>query len=505
MTKEQFDVLLKAKHIMVEQADDAIAFMRTCELEDSVTYHYELYLAAFNNLNFKVAEKVLKSLVRQLPRITDDRTKGIVYSMMVADALNNEKYNNAITIYYEYKKLGLEDTRLNYNFDNFMLHILGENKIYSRYKKFAHALSKNDALKQADAYNAITFYYNSSIICYEVSDFVDLESNVNKIVEIQKSDQKTLHPIKCQYLCDIMQIFLENTKAKTKKDKINIVEKYKEFLENVTDNPTIEVFDRIDAHLPLVQRAVEVKDYVFAKARINKMLSGNVTTKIRIKLYQFLCDMYREAKDNKYVQCLEILNKLLLKQEKKDKDSVNEGIINSIRFHEVQQSYKEIQHRYETDQLTGCYSRNVLYKRASKTFAQGQEAAIVFFDLDDLKETNDAYNHSYGDQYLRIFVNEISKMMEEGMELFRYGGDEFVLIFPHADMEIIEKFIKDVIERFKEPELIYNKYIKINFSAGIALYPEDGTNLEDILKIADDAMYEAKKNHIGYHIHSKDK
>ena len=281
--------------------------------------------------------------------------------------------------------------------------------------------------------------------------------------------------------------------------------KYKEFLENVTDNPTIEVFDRIDAHLPLVQRAVEVKDYVFAKARINKMLSGNVTTKIRIKLYQFLCDMNREAKDNKYVQCLEILNKLLLKQEKKDKDSVNEGIINSIRFHEVQQSYKEIQHRYETDQLTGCYSRNVLYKRASKTFAQGQEAAIVFFDLDDLKETNDAYNHSYGDQYLRIFVNEISKMMEEGMELFRYGGDEFVLIFPHADMEIIEKFIKDVIERFKEPELIYNKYIKINFSAGIALYPEDGTNLEDILKIADDAMYEAKKNHIGYHIHSKDK
>ena len=308
---------------------------------------------------------------------------------------------------------------------------------------------------------------------------------------------------KGKYIFDLLQIFLKNAKSKTRKEKLEIANQYKVFINEFEGNSLVDGYTHIEAHLPILEMILETKDYAYVRQRINKMLKGDMPSKIRIKLYQLLCEVYRQLKDEKYLKTLQVLTKLLLKQQKKDQKSVNEGLINSIRFYEVQQSYNEIQQRYETDQLTGCYSRNVLYKKANKSFANGKAAAMVFFDLDDLKETNDEFNHSYGDQYLRSFVKEVVNLMDQGSELFRYGGDEFVLIVRHNDASKIEEFIKSVISRFAEPIQIYEEQIKINFSAGIALYPQDGSSLEELLKNADNAMYQAKKNHLGYLFHKK--
>lgn len=501
MTKEQFEVLLKARHIMSEQADKAIEYLKGLEVEESVQKHYELYLSAYNNVNYKVSEKVLKSLIKFLPNITDKKTKGIVYSMMVADAIRSEKYNNAIEVYYEYKKLNIQDDRLDYNFDNCMLNLLAENKIYSRYRKYSQSLAKNPYLYQIEPYIAMTFFYNNAIIYNQIGDIKEIEKNVEEIEKLYNGDKQTQHPEKCQYIYEIMQIFLLCCNAKSPKARLVVADEYKKFLKRHENNLLVSHFDRIDAHIPIIESIIKIKDYSFAVPRIKKMLRGEMNTETRVSLYKLLCEIYRVQKDEKYVKTLETLNKLLLKQEKKYQASVNEGIINSIRFHEVQRSYQEIQQRYETDQLTGCYSRNVLYKKTNEIFSNKRPIALIFFDLDNLKETNDAYNHSYGDQYLRSFVSEIVKLKSESADLFRYGGDEFVLIVHTNDTDEIKDLIESIFNVFKNPVQIYDQAIKINFSAGVSLYPQDGSTLEEIIRHADNAMYQAKKNHLGYLFH----
>src|SRR5690554_1183787 len=220
MTKEQFEVLLKARHIMSEQADKAIEYLKGLEVEESVQKHYELYLSAYNNVNYKVSEKVLKSLIKFLPNITDKKTKGIVYSMMVADAIRSEKYNNAIEVYYEYKKLNIQDDRLDYNFDNCMLNLLAENKIYSRYRKYSQSLAKNPYLYQIEPYIAMTFFYNNAIIYNQIGDIKEIEKNVEEIEKLYNGDKQTQHPEKCQYIYEIMQIFLLCCNAKSPKARL---------------------------------------------------------------------------------------------------------------------------------------------------------------------------------------------------------------------------------------------------------------------------------------------
>lgn len=501
MTKEQFEVLLKAKNIMLEQADDAISYLRNLEIEESVKGHYDLYLSSFNNLNYKVSERVLKSVTKLLPTIADKKIKGIVFSMMVADAVNNEKYNNAIAIYYEYKKLNITDDRLDYNFDNFMLTVLGANRIFSRYRRFSHSLEQNPYITKMDPYVALTFYYNNIMTFYYVSDKVEIEKNYNKVLDIKNSHRDTDYPVKCQYIWELLEIFYNNFSAKNTKDKENIASSYKKFLIEFEGNPVVNPYDRIDAHVPIIEAIASLKDYKFVVSRIKRMLKGDMSPKVRIDLYKILVDIFRVTKDDRYIRTLELLNKLVIKQLKKDQESVNEGLINNIRFHEVQQSYREIQERYETDQLTGCYSRNVIDKKTDEIFITKQQTAFIFFDLDDLKQTNDEHNHSYGDQYLRTFVNEVGKLKGPNADLFRYGGDEFVLVIPDYDFEKSEIFIKEVLRTLKKPIEIFDQMIKINFSAGIALYPQDGSTLDELLRKADNAMYLAKKNHLGYMFH----
>lgn len=151
------------------------------------------------------------------------------------------------------------------------------------------------------------------------------------------------------------------------------------------------------------------------------------------------------------------------------------------------------------DKLTGLANRNLFVEEFRKIKVEADklkfEAAIIFIDVDKFKEINDNYGHDVGDLVLEKIAKRMENNLRENDRLARMGGDEFVLALTKLSskteaIQILKRLIKDL----KRPFSIMDKEIEINFSAGVSIYPNDGEKLDKLIKNADLAMYQAKKN-----------
>jgi diguanylate cyclase (GGDEF)-like protein len=148
------------------------------------------------------------------------------------------------------------------------------------------------------------------------------------------------------------------------------------------------------------------------------------------------------------------------------------------------------------DHLTGAMSRQAFDLRLQEEIERAQiyryTFSLVFLDLDHFKEVNDNYGHARGDQVLVEFARRIMDDLRTTDTLFRYGGDEFVLLLQGIDEKRGPGFVQRLLESSINSPIGKNPPITISFSAGISYFPEDGTLLEELLKAADERVYFAK-------------
>lgn len=152
------------------------------------------------------------------------------------------------------------------------------------------------------------------------------------------------------------------------------------------------------------------------------------------------------------------------------------------------------------DYLTGFYLREpfVPYLRdlVVQTKLKRGEFSMLILDIDHFKKYNDKYGHQFGDEVLKYVAGSIRlSLFDVPNTVFRYGGDEFVIVLP----ENTPKETAQIAYRLKynmkhRPFLFNNVFHKITLSVGIAGYPKDTENIDDLLKKSDEAMYYSKKN-----------
>ncbi|GAE37032.1 sensor domain-containing protein [Halalkalibacter akibai] len=152
------------------------------------------------------------------------------------------------------------------------------------------------------------------------------------------------------------------------------------------------------------------------------------------------------------------------------------------------------------DVLTGVPNSLHLHKSIDKLLVTKQPFALLLLDLDRFKLINDAYGHSFGDLLLKQLSLRLRKKDTENVQIFRPGGDEFVFLAPYENLVDIERLAQSIIEDISTPLKLKGKEVFLSTSIGISLSPENGVNLEDLLKQADIAMYSAKKE-AGSHYH----
>ena len=156
-----------------------------------------------------------------------------------------------------------------------------------------------------------------------------------------------------------------------------------------------------------------------------------------------------------------------------------------------------------TDYLTRMPNRRKLYDYINTLIKKSDPFAVVITDLDGFKYINDQYGHPVGDAVLKGYADEISSHKSSELFVARFGGDEFVYVIPNYTDEssLVEKIIISV--NLHNLEVDNKKFnFELRSSAGIALYPFDGTTISELLKKADHALYLVKttnRNSVGFY------
>lgn len=148
------------------------------------------------------------------------------------------------------------------------------------------------------------------------------------------------------------------------------------------------------------------------------------------------------------------------------------------------------------DHLTGALSRQALDERLQEVFKRARlyqyGFSLSFLDLDHFKEVNDNHGHARGDEILITFAQRVMAELRTTDLLFRYGGDEFVLILQGTDPARGQALIQRLVEEARTIPVPGEPPLYISFSAGIANFPEDGDSPDALLKAADERVYRAK-------------
>jgi len=149
------------------------------------------------------------------------------------------------------------------------------------------------------------------------------------------------------------------------------------------------------------------------------------------------------------------------------------------------------------DAVTSLPNRNLFQARLQseieRSRASGKPLALLLLDLDNFKEINDALGHDKGDQLLRSVARRLQSCIRGSDVLARLGGDEFTIILPGiVSRATAEQAAKWIFEELGKPFEIGGNQFHVGTSIGIAIYPDDTTRPEDLLRFADQAMYVAK-------------
>jgi diguanylate cyclase (GGDEF)-like protein len=154
-----------------------------------------------------------------------------------------------------------------------------------------------------------------------------------------------------------------------------------------------------------------------------------------------------------------------------------------------------------TNELTNLPNRRSLLQSLDQLVKDADKFFVLFLDLDRFKITNDTLGHEAGDRLLENVANRLATFQNEYTSVFHIGGDEFIFLFQSNDQHIADQIASRLVQEIGKPFYVSEHEISITASIGISCYPDDHVDVEELLKLADTAMYNAKlsgKNNYKY-------
>jgi len=169
------------------------------------------------------------------------------------------------------------------------------------------------------------------------------------------------------------------------------------------------------------------------------------------------------------------------------------------KISELEQTQKRLKEIAIRDELSGTYNYRFFQQQLSHEVARSirfkYPVSLIIFDIDNFKKYNDTHGHPFGDKIIRRFAQLLHENIRKVDILSRYGGDEFALILPGTEKEFavnVAEKLRSVIEHAYFPGEGKPKK-GITFSAGTACFPQDAKDSEELLQLADIALYIAKE------------
>jgi diguanylate cyclase (GGDEF)-like protein len=173
-------------------------------------------------------------------------------------------------------------------------------------------------------------------------------------------------------------------------------------------------------------------------------------------------------------------------------------LIAAAMFHAVQYETSELYHKATHDALTGLANRALFYDRLRQCVALARrksgQVGILNLDMDGLKPINDQLGHRAGDAAIREIAQRISRGSRESDTVARLGGDEFGVILPEVmDRDSATSLAQRIADEIRLPFRFEDKSVPLDASIGMAVFPDDGVEIETLIESADKAMYAVKR------------
>lgn len=160
---------------------------------------------------------------------------------------------------------------------------------------------------------------------------------------------------------------------------------------------------------------------------------------------------------------------------------------------------QQLQVLSHTDELTQTYNRRFFMQYVDQELKRmhrsGETFSVAILDIDNFKQINDTYGHLIGDQLLRELTQMLKGQIRQADVLARYGGDEFIILFPQTTRQQVDVWIQRIYETAAGTAIsIQGCSIKPLFSVGVAFSTPGMNSIDEVLKLADIALYQAKRN-----------
>jgi diguanylate cyclase (GGDEF)-like protein/PAS domain S-box-containing protein len=163
---------------------------------------------------------------------------------------------------------------------------------------------------------------------------------------------------------------------------------------------------------------------------------------------------------------------------------------------ERRQSEEQIRYLANYDALTGLSNRSQLVEKLKVSINQANrrnsQFAVLFMDIDHFKNINDSLGHRVGDAFLVEIAHRLHKVLRQDDLIARLGGDEFIIMLADSDAQGTVRVVEKLLNAISEPYVTEHHELVVTASIGIAQYPDDGEDVDSLLKSADTAMYRAK-------------
>ena len=157
----------------------------------------------------------------------------------------------------------------------------------------------------------------------------------------------------------------------------------------------------------------------------------------------------------------------------------------------MERSLKKVAYQ---DHLTHLPNQRAMMEDFDRLLEDEARIGVLVLDLDRFKSINDNWGHEVGDELLKAVSQRLLyHVHDHRAKLYRYGGDEYIFLYGFTERSEVESFAENLQSLFKDPFIVHYAEVSVSSSIGISTYPEDGEDLETLLKKSDNAMYYSKK------------
>ncbi len=159
---------------------------------------------------------------------------------------------------------------------------------------------------------------------------------------------------------------------------------------------------------------------------------------------------------------------------------------------------QKIEKQANNDFLTGLYNRMRCEQDVAECISEAKvcngTGALLYMDLDDFKHINDGLGHQYGDVLLQAISHSLQRVHGVENTCYRMGGDEFIILVTHRNYHLLERILEEIQTIFSKPWFLKGADYYCTMSLGVVTFPSDGDTVQELIKKADIALYEAKKS-----------